>query len=262
MKFLVFGDVTGRVGRTGMANTLPSLREEYEPDLVIANIENIAHGSGITPDTFAEAQSWGVDVFTTGDHAWDNTPGFDLLNNPALPLVRPANYPSGVPGRGWTVVKHGAFSVAVINLQGQVFFKNDPSNPFHAIDDILLEPDIAAATITLIDFHSEATSEIRAFGMHVDGRVSAVWGTHTHVPTADAQVLPQGTGYISDLGMVGLHESVIGADPQSALKRFLTQTRHKLTYEKSGAAEIGGIFLDVDPSTGTTTAIEHIRRIT
>jgi len=261
MKFLVFGDVTGRVGREGMAKALPQLREEYEPDLVIANIENIAHGSGITPDTVREAQSWGVDVFTTGDHAWDNTAGISILNDLAIPIVRPANYPDGIPGRGFTVISNGAWRIAIISLQGQVFFNNDPANPFYAIDDILNQPEVAAANIRLVDFHAEATSEKRAFGWHVDGSISAMWGTHTHVPTADAQILPKGTGFISDLGMVGLHESVIGADTSGAMKRFLTQTKHKLTYDSVGGAEIGAVFLEVDPSGGETTKIEHVRRV-
>ncbi|MAF80734.1 metallophosphoesterase [bacterium] len=261
MKFLVFGDVTGRVGREGMATALPQLREEFEPDMVIANIENIAHGSGITPDTVQEALGWGVDVLTTGDHAWDNTTGTSVLNDPTIPIIRPANYPDGIPGRGWIVVKSGAWQIAVINIQGQVFFKNDPANPFQAIDDILKQPEIAGADIRLVDFHAEASSEKRAFGWHADGRIAAIWGTHTHVPTADAQILPEKTGYITDLGMVGLHDSVIGADTSGAMKRFLTQTKHKLTYDGTGGAEIGGLFLEIDPSTGSTTHIEHVRRV-
>lgn len=261
MKFLVFGDVTGRVGREALASALPDLRSEYEPDVVIANVENIAHGSGITPDTVAEILASDIDVLTTGDHAWDNTPGFDVLNNPDVPIIRPANYPEGIAGRGYVVVQNGAFRIAVINLQGQVFFRNDPSNPFFAIDDLLLKPEIAEADVVLVDFHVEASSEARAFGWHVDGRVTAVWGTHTHVPTNDAQVLPKGTGYITDVGMVGLHQSVIGADPDAALKRFLTQTKHKLTYDDSGSAEIGGLFLEIDPGSGTTTEIASVRQV-
>lgn len=261
MRFLIFGDVVGRVGREGLTKILPALRQEFKPDHLIVNIENIAHGSGITPDTVQEALQWNADVLTTGDHAWDNVPGFSVLNNNKIPIIRPSNYPSGVPGRGWHIINSGIYHIAVINLQGQVFFKNHPNNPFHELDILLQQPEIAAANIRLIDFHADATSEMRSFGWHVDGKVSAVWGTHSHVPTADAQILPRGTGYISDVGMVGLFRSVIGADKEGAVKRFVTQTRHKLTYEGSGPAEIGGLLLDIDPATGKTTHIEHIRRI-
>ena len=129
------------------------------------------------------------------------------------------------------------------------------------MDALLRQPEIAASAIRLIDFHADATSEMRSFGWYADGKVSALWGTHSHVPTADAQILPQGTGYISEVGMVGLHHSVIGADKEAAIKRFVTQTRHKLTYDETGAVEIGGLLLEIDPSSSKTTNIEHIRRI-
>jgi metallophosphoesterase (TIGR00282 family) len=261
MKFLIFGDVVGTLGRKVISQELPKLREEHDIDAVIVNVENMAHGRGISPDRMEEARSWNALAFTTGDHAWDNGPGVDILTDSRVPIVRPANYPQGVPGRGYVVVSCGAYEVAVINLQGQVMFKNHPNNPFHAIDDILQQPDVGRAAIKLVDFHAEATSEKRGFGWYVDGRVSAVWGTHTHVPTADGQILPKGTGYITDLGMNGAYESIIGMDPRVPLKQFTTQLRGKMEPPEEGPMELNGVLIDIDPSTGKTTGIAQIRRI-
>lgn len=260
MRFLILGDVVGRPGREAVTKTLPALREDYSPDHVIINIENMAHGNGISPDTWEEAKRWEASVYTTGDHAWDNEKGVPLLDDARWPLIRPVNYPAGVPGRGWHVLTSGAYRVAVVNLQGQVFFKNHPLSPFAAIDT-LLAGELAEADVVLIDFQAEATSEKRALGWHVDGRVSAIWGTHTHVPTADAQILPGGTGYVSDIGMAGLHHSIIGADKDISLKHFRTQLKVKHTYDSGGPLEVGGVVVDIDPSTGRTTHIELVRRV-
>lgn len=261
MKFLIFGDVVGSLGRRAITKALPALREEYAPDAVIVNIENMAHGKGISPETMKEALSWGAFAFTTGDHAWDNAAGVDILQDSSMPVVRPANYPNNVPGKGYKVLQLGAYEVAIINLQGQVMFKNQPNNPFHALDEILQDPLVARAAIKLVDFHAEATSEKRGLGWYADGRISALWGTHTHVPTADAQILPKGTGYLTDLGMNGAHDSIIGMDKKAPLKQFLTQLRSKMEPPEDGAMEIGALFLEIDPSTGKTIAIAQIRRI-
>ncbi|PIR74773.1 MAG: metallophosphoesterase [Candidatus Magasanikbacteria bacterium CG10_big_fil_rev_8_21_14_0_10_47_10] len=260
MRFLIFGDVVGAPGRAAVSAALPALREEFSPDSVIINIENIAHGSGISPATMQEALAWRADAYTSGDHAWDNKKGLPLLSDPHIPLIRPANYPTGVPGRGYLTYTSGAWRVAVINLQGQVFFKNDPDNPFHALDRLLEMEDIRQADMILVDFHSEATSEARAFGWHADGRVSAVWGTHTHVPTADAQVLPGGTGYISDAGMQGAHHSVIGAS-RALVQSFLTQLKMKFDVEENGPLEVNAVVIDVDPRSGHATDIQQVRRV-
>ncbi len=261
MKFLVFGDVVGTLGRKVVSQELPKLREEYGIDAVIVNIENMAHGRGISPDTMQEAFTWNAFAFTTGDHAWDNAQGIDILSDVAVPIIRPANYPAPVPGRGYVVLQCGAFEVAVINLQGQVMFKNNPDNPFHAIDDILKQPDVARSAIKLVDFHAEATSEKRGFGWYIDGRVSAMWGTHTHVPTADAQILPKGTGYITDVGMNGAYESIIGMDPKVPIKQFLNQLRGKMEPPEAGPMELNAVLLEIDQLSGKTNAIAHIRRI-
>jgi len=261
LRFLIFGDVVGRPGRQAVTRVLPSWRAEYELDSVIVNVENIAHGRGIYPAAMEEALLWKADVYTTGDHAWDNAKGISLLEDKKLPIIRPANYPKGVPGRGWQVYSLGARQVAVINLQGQVFFKNDPNNPFLEFDELMKQPEIAGADVVLVDFHVEATSEARGFGWHVDGRASAVWGTHTHVPTADAQILPKGTGYITDAGMCGLHNSVIGIDPMGPVKGFLTQLKIKQTFDNDGPVEVNALLIDVDPEKSETIGIALIRKI-
>jgi len=261
MKFLIFGDVSGRLGREGITKILPELKAKHQPDSVIINIENIAHGKGISPQTMQEALSWKADVHTTGDHAWDNAGGIPLLEDKSTRVIRPANYGNKVPGRGWHVYSVGAFQVAVINLQGQVMFRNDPENPFHWLDNLLTEPEIKAAHIRLVDFHAEATSEKRALGWHADGRVTAVWGTHTHVPTADAQILPQGTGYITDIGMNAGYKSIIGMDIKGPMNMFLTQIKDKMEPPSEGPIEINALVLEADPQTGKTTSIALERKI-
>ena len=262
MKFLIFGDVVGKPGREAVSRALPEMREEYQPDSVIINIENSAgNGRGVSRRAWQEAQAWQADVYTTGDHAWDNKQGTQLMQEAGSPIIRPANYPPGVPGRGWHVFTQGAWRVAVINLQGQVFFKNHPDNPFRVMDELLKTPDIAEANIRLVDFQAEATSEKRAMGWYLDGRVSAMWGTHTHVPTADAQILPKGTGYISDIGMNGNLESIIGIDRAQPIRQFITQVKDQYKVGDAGPKEIGALLLDIDPTTGRTENIAHIRKI-
>jgi metallophosphoesterase (TIGR00282 family) len=261
MRFLIFGDVVGRPGREAVSQALPQLREEYQPDSVIINIENLAHGAGISPETWAEAKKWQADVYTTGDHAWDNAAGVSLLEDPSLPIIRPANYPDGVPGRGWHFYTSGAWRVAVINLQGQLFFRNDPDNPFRYMDAWLQRREVQEADIILVDFQAEATSEKRGLSWYLDGRVTALWGTHTHVPTADAQILPEGTGYITDLGMNASHQSVIGIDRAGPVRSFVTQLKATKAFDDGGPLEVGALLLEVDGRQGVTTRIVHIRKI-
>ena len=261
LKFLVIGDVVGRPGRAAVSAALPLWRQSLQPDSVIINIENMAHGAGISPQTWTEAKSWQADVYTTGDHAWDNQSGLSLLADKSLPIVRPANYPNGVPGRGFHVFNLGAYQVAVINVQGQVFFRRHALNPFHFLDELLAHPAIKNTHVKLVDFHAEATSEKRALGFHLDGRVSAVWGTHTHVPTADAQILSRGTGYISDVGMAGGYQTVIGAAPPGPLKSFLMQMPASFDPPDAGPVEINALELEIDVNTGKTIHIAHQRRI-
>jgi metallophosphoesterase (TIGR00282 family) len=218
MVVLFIGDVVGGPGRRGLAAAMPELRERYAPELVIVNGENSAGGMGITEKTAGALFDAGTDVITTGNHVYRHRSVYSFLNRSDR-VVRPANYPYANPGRGYTVVEGGGRRVGVINLSGAIGLKVARS-PFHEVDNILekIECDFA-----IVDFHAEVTSEKVAMGWHLDGRVAAVLGTHTHVPTADARVLPQGTAFISDVGMTGSRTSVLGVKPELILESLITQ---------------------------------------
>ncbi|HXR30988.1 MAG TPA: TIGR00282 family metallophosphoesterase [Solirubrobacterales bacterium] len=218
MKVLFIGDVVGGPGRRGLAATMPELREQHSPDLVVVNGENSAGGMGITEKTAAALFDAGADAITTGNHVYRHRESYDFLDSEKR-VVRPANYPHANPGRGHTVIEVGERRVGVINLSGEVSLRVARS-PFHEVDSILerIECDFA-----IVDFHAEVTSEKVAMGWHLDGRVAAVLGTHTHVPTADARVLPRGTAFISDVGMSGSRTSVLGVKPELVLESLITQ---------------------------------------
>jgi 2',3'-cyclic-nucleotide 2'-phosphodiesterase len=220
MRVLFIGDVVGSPGRRGMERAMPRLRERHSPDLVIVNGENSAGGLGITEGTAEELFAAGADVITTGNHVYRHREVYGYLDRDER-VVRPANYPHGNPGRGHTVVEAGGRRVAVINLSGMVHMKAARS-PFVEADSLLERLD-GDADAVVVDFHAEVTSEKVAMGWHLDGRVAAVFGTHTHVPTADARVLPGGTAYITDVGMTASRTSVIGVKPEQALESFITQ---------------------------------------
>jgi metallophosphoesterase (TIGR00282 family) len=220
VRLLFIGDVVGKPGRRGLAATMPELRERYAPDLVIANGENSAGGLGITERTAKDMFSAGVDVITNGNHVFKHREAYEFLDRDER-VVRPANYPHSNPGRGYTIVEAAGTRVAVINLSGDVYLQVARS-PFAEIDGLLERLDDTADVFT-VDFHAEVTSEKVAMGWHLDGRVAAVFGTHTHVPTADGRVLPGGTAYISDVGMTGARDSVIGVRKEQALESFITQ---------------------------------------
>jgi metallophosphoesterase (TIGR00282 family) len=218
MRVLFIGDVVGSPGRRGLRETMPSLRETYSPDLVIVNGENSAGGMGITERTANDLFGAGAGVITSGNHVYRHREAYEFLDREER-VVRPANYPAGNPGRGHTVVEAGGMRVAVINLSGGVGLKVARS-PFDTVEGIL---DQVEADAVVVDFHAEVTSEKVAMGWHLDGRVAAVFGTHTHVPTADGRVLPKGTAFISDVGMTGSRTSVLGVKPEQVLAGFLTQ---------------------------------------
>jgi 2',3'-cyclic-nucleotide 2'-phosphodiesterase len=218
MKVLFIGDVVGGPGRRGLKSTMPRLRERYEPDLVIVNGENAAGGIGITEKTAEELFEAGAEVITTGNHVYRHREVYDYLDRSDR-VVRPANYPHANPGRGHTVVEVDGRRVGVINLSGAVGLQVARS-PFHEADSILERIEADAA---IVDFHAEVTSEKIAMGWHLDGKVAAVFGTHTHVPTADARVLPKGTAFICDVGMTGARASVLGVKPEQALASLITQ---------------------------------------
>jgi metallophosphoesterase (TIGR00282 family) len=226
MKVLFIGDVVGRPGRAGLARAMPGLRERLAPDLVIVNGENSAGGLGITPKTAADLFSIGADVITLGNHAFRHREAYEYLDE-AERVIRPANFMSGNPGRGQTVVEAAGVRIGVVNLIGQLGLRAARS-PFSEADGLLDRVERDADDV-LVDFHAEVTSEKVAMGWHLDGRVAAVVGTHTHVPTADARVLPKGTAFISDVGMTGSRASVLGVRWEQALEGFRTQMSVKFT---------------------------------
>ncbi|MGI8854695.1 MAG: TIGR00282 family metallophosphoesterase [Thermomicrobiales bacterium] len=220
LRFLVVGDIFGEPGRRGAARFIPALREEYAIDCVIANGENAAGGRGLTEKTADELFRAGIDVLTLGNHTWSQREMLTVLKDEQVRIARPQNYPPGVPGRGFVDVEVRGAQVRVVSLMGRVFLTESLDDPFRAADDLLrATPDDA---IVMVDFHAEATSEKVAMGWHLDGRVAAVFGTHTHIPTADARLLPQGTAFVTDLGMVGPQHSIIGSEVTPILHRFLT----------------------------------------
>ena len=225
MRLLFVGDVVGGPGRRALEALLPGLRERHRPDFVVVNGENVAGGIGITEKTARQIYAAGADAITLGNHVWKHSEVYGYLDTEER-IVRPANYPKGNPGRGHTVVEKDGLRLGVVNLSGQVFLEAARS-PFAEVDAILAELR-GRITHVLVDFHAEATSEKVAMGWHLDGRVTACVGTHTHVPTADARVLPGGTAYITDVGMTGPHGGVIGAEREPSVRRFVTQMPTKL----------------------------------
>jgi len=245
---LAIGDVIGKPGRKALNQLLPSLRRQYGIDLVIVNGENAAGGIGLTLDTAGEMLDAGADVLTSGNHIWMHREIYPYLDSD-MPILRPLNYPPGVPGRGYLVIG----KVAVVNIIGRVFV-GDFDCPFRAMDTLLSELE---EKIIIVDFHAEATSEKVAMGRYLDGRVSAVVGTHTHVGTTDTQILPRGTAYVSDIGMTGPLDSVIGDDTDAAIQRFLTSMPHRLSVGR-GKTALNGILVKVDDDTGKALSIERI----
>lgn len=256
MRILFFGDVMGKPGRVVLKRKLPELRQRLGVDMVIANGENASGGVGLTSDVLREMLGFGVDVVTSGNHIWKHRELYNSLESEQR-VVRPANYPAGAPGRGMTIFAHPAgYRVAIINLQGRTFM-DDVDCPFHAADALLasLPEDVK---IRFIDFHAEATSEKKALGWYLDGRISALVGTHTHVQTADAMLLPEGTAYLTDAGMCGVEASCLGMDKDVIMRRFLTKLPQRFILAK-GEVSVNGVLVEVDPETGRATHVELVR---
>ena len=255
----MIGDVIGKPGRLAVEALLPSLREARSLDFVTANGENLAGGMGLTPSVADALFAVGVDVLTSGNHIWDKKEIYPALESNDR-ILRPLNYGSqGVPGRGWGVYQAlDGTDLAVINLQGRTYMQ-PIENPFHEADRLLDEASEPLPPVRLVDFHCELTSEKNALGLHLDGRVSAVVGTHTHVVTGDERILPRGTAYQTDLGMTGPVWSVIGFDPKTVLPRFINAlpTRFEVG---DGAVVFNAAQIDIDPATGRALAIERIAR--
>ncbi|MCY3966933.1 MAG: TIGR00282 family metallophosphoesterase [Acidobacteria bacterium] len=254
-RFLFVGDVVGKPGRRALSRLLPELIDRRRVDAVIVNVENAAGGRGVTPGVLEELAALPIDCMTTGNHAWAKREGVPLFDRMPI-LLRPANYPEDNPGVGVFVGELPAGTpYAVINLEGQAFMKPLPS-PFTAADRLLADLD-PAIRLVLVDFHAEATSEKQAMAYHLDGRVSAVLGTHTHVPTADARILEGGTALITDVGMTGPYDSVIGVRADRALKRFLLNVPSGFEVAKRDV-RLAAVLVDADETTGRATKIEPL----
>ena len=257
MKLLFIGDIVGRAGRKALADHLDSLVDRHYVDLVIANGENAASGYGLTASVLQEIFKAGVDVVTSGNHIWDKKEVIPLLENEPR-LLRPANYPPGLPGRGDGVFETaGGIRVGVLNLEGRVFMKNLDC-PFRSAE-LLVEKLRAATPIVLVDFHAEATSEKQAMGYFLSGKVSAVVGTHTHVQTADDRILNGHTGYLTDVGMTGSQDAIIGNQKEPALERFLTQLPVRLEVAKKDPV-LCGVLLTINEETGCCEGIERVQQ--
>lgn len=254
MKILFIGDIVGKPGRASVAQVLPSLRKELKVDLVIANVENLAHGKGVTQKTWAEMQRAGVDVGTGGNHTVSKDDARMLLAAPETKLIRPANY-ADMPGTGDVTVAVGDEKIRVLNLVGQAFMDEGVPSPFKTADELLT----AKRGISILDMHAEATSEKVAMGWHLDGRVSAVIGTHTHVPTADSRILPGGTAYVTDAGMCGLRDGIIGVDREAIMPRFLSGEKKTHAIAEHGPVVFNAVLLDID-NTGRARTISRIDR--
>ena len=255
MKVLMLGDVVGPLGCEAVRALLPQLKKEYEADLVVANGENSASGNGILPFSARHLLDSGVDVITTGNHVFRRREIYDLLEENG-PVIRPANYPAATPGVGVYVYDSLRCRAAVVNLMGTAMLE-PLRNPFDTVDAVLKELD---TRVVLLDFHAEATSEKRAMGFYLDGRVSAVVGTHTHVQTADEQILPKKTAYLTDLGMCGPYRSVLGVKPEAVIRRFRTSLPTRFE-NADGPACVCGAAIEISEKTGEALAIERISRI-
>ncbi|HKQ97894.1 MAG TPA: TIGR00282 family metallophosphoesterase [Candidatus Polarisedimenticolia bacterium] len=255
MRILAIGDVNGRAGRRVLQSALPRLIVEHAADLVVANVENAADGFGVTPDLAEQMLAAGIDCMTSGNHIWDKPEIVPYLQESGR-LLRPDNYPAGAPGRGvWVGATPGGVPVAVINLMGRVFMP-PCDDPFRAADQAL-KAIAGKARVVLVDMHAEASSEKQAMAVHLDGRVSAVFGTHTHVPTADERILVGGTAYITDLGMTGPYDSVIGVEKELALRKFRTGMPVRFAIARRDTRLCGALF-DIDESSGRARGIERI----
>jgi 2',3'-cyclic-nucleotide 2'-phosphodiesterase len=257
MNLLIFGDVVGRPGREAVKAHLPRLRQDLQIDVAIVNAENAAHGFGLTEKICGELYDAGADILTTGNHVWDQREIIPYIGRDPR-VLRPANFPPGTPGAG--VYRHecgDGRTLLVINLMGRLFMEA-LDDPFRALDAVLAGGTLGEGAAILVDFHGEATSEKTAFGHFADGRVSAVIGTHTHIPTADHQILRGGTAYISDLGMTGNYDSVIGMDKVASINRFVTRMPGK-PQPAEGEATLCGVFVVTDDATGLARRIEPVR---
>lgn len=257
MKILYIGDIVAKIGRRAVSQVLPKLIEEKQIDFVIAQAENMSTGNGITKKALKEMQEAGVDFFTGGNHSFKKPEGLELMQDPSNNIIRPANYPDDTPGKGWQVAKTPFGNVLVINVLGQTFNGPELEHPIKVIDEILKYNSDTKLAATIVDFHGDLTSEKVAIGFYLDGKVSAVVGSHTHVSTADARVLPKGTAHITDVGMTGPIDSVLGVKKEIIIDRWLNQGKSKFEWPKTGTVQFSSVLVDV----GTNGLAKNIEQL-
>lgn len=254
MKVLFVGDVVGAKGREMVEQYLPKLKKKYNPEVTIVNGENSAHGKGITMKIYQKLLSLGVQAVTMGNHTWDKKEIFEFIDE-AKALVRPANFPEGIPGKGIVYVEADGKELAVINLQGRTFLPAIDC-PFRKADELIQEAKKRTPYI-FVDFHAEATSEKQAMGWYLDGKVSAVVGTHTHVQTADERILDKGTAFITDVGMTGPYDGILGVDREAVLKKFLTNLPVRFEINE-GRGQLNAVLVEIEEGTGKAKSIKRI----
>jgi len=260
MKILFFGDLVGRPARNALKRILPAYKEKYRPDLVVANSDNLAHGKGITKNTIEEILEYGVDVITCGDHIWDTNEAVGLLESKKYNLLCPANFPMLDYAKGYKIINVGAKNVLIINLVGRVFFQKCPDCPFKVADEIIKNNSDGVDAI-IIDFHSEATSEKKALGFYLNSRVSAVLGTHTHIQTADEEILDGGTAFISDVGMVGPKDSILGCKKEVVINQMLTQIPFRYEISDDDSILVNAVIVEINNGSGKAVKIERINEV-
>jgi metallophosphoesterase (TIGR00282 family) len=256
MRVLILGDVMGRPARRAVRALVPSLVQKEEVDLVVANAENSAGGMGVDVKSAKELFGAGVHILTSGNHIWKKKEIYPFLNE-RDDLIRPANFPAGAPGKGWCVWQQNDVRALVINLQGRVFMPNHVEDPFRCVDEILQKHG-RNIPLVIVDMHAEATSEKNAMGWYLDGRASIVYGTHTHVQTADERILPGGTAYITDLGMCGAMDSIIGMEKEPVIRGFISQLPRQFEVAQDNVM-LQGVIVDIDKRTGKARDVRRLR---
>ncbi len=255
MKIVFIGDIVGSLGRDMVYRNLPRLKRKYSPDVVIANGENAAAGRGITKPIFDDLLRAGVDVVTMGNHTWDQKEIYDFIDETDY-LIRPANFSEEAPGRGMTSISRNGVTLSVINLHGRTFLPPH-GDPFATAEE-LIEQAQTESPLIFVDFHAEATSEKIAMGWHLDGKASVVVGTHTHVQTADERILPEGTAYLTDAGMTGPYDEILGMKKEDVIYRFKTNMPVRFEVPKKGRSQLCGMYVELDDNTGKALHIERI----
>ena len=258
IKIIFFGDTTGSLGRKAIKKIIPEWKKEFKPDIFIANVENLAHGSGVTKKTLEEMYNAGIKIFTGGNHIWKKQDMLELSETSDFKIACPANDSRAPEKYLYQSIEINNNKLFIINLSGRVFMSDDTlSNPFFKIDEILNK--IPKNSNIIVDLHAEATSEKRALGFYLDGKIATLLGTHTHVPTADAQILENGTGYITDVGMNGPYNSVLGVKSEIIIEKFITEKNIRHEMPKSGKIEVNAVLLEI--KNNKTTNIKHLRKI-